>query len=281
MKKKIIIILILIVLTITLVAIPKSTYQKLFGNKVDEPVEKVYTNHQIVYVMNSERKLVGLKVGVDEIEEDQIVQKWNLLTTKANSLPDGYTSPINSESKMIDYQISNAILTFNLSEEFLESNGKFAVTSLAWTFCDDDIKEIVIVINNNIISKLNDYEFTRINKEICVNYEFESMFVYQTTTTTIIHYFDEYLLPVTYFHEESDQCSFMIEKILSSSLGNEEYDYKIEKESLVVNLGISDLLTKNELDSLVASIEYNLEVSNITINGIESVLYQSESIEEM
>ena len=34
MKKKIIIIIVLIVLTITLVAIPKSTYQKLFGNKI-------------------------------------------------------------------------------------------------------------------------------------------------------------------------------------------------------------------------------------------------------
>lgn len=281
MKKKIIIIIVLIVLTITLVAIPKSTYQKLFGNKIDEPVEKIYTNHQIVYVMNPEQKLVGLKVGVEEIEEDQIVQKWDLLTKESTNLPTGYKSPINIDTKMIDYQINNEILTFNLSEEFLESNGKFAISSLAWTFCDEDIKEIVVLINDNIISKLDDYEFTRINKEVCVNYEFESMFVYQTTTTTIIHHYDDYLIPVTYFHEDSDQCNFMIEKIISTNLLTEDYDYTLEKESLVVNLGISELLTKNELNSLVDSIKYNLSVSNIIINGIETVIYKSEAVDEL
>ena len=117
MKKKIIIILILIVLTITLVAIPKSTYQKLFGNnKIDDSINNIYETHQIVYVINSDQKLVGLKVGVSEIEEDQILQKWNLLTKESSNLPAGYVSPINQNTIMIDYQINNNILTLNLSE---------------------------------------------------------------------------------------------------------------------------------------------------------------------
>ena len=44
----------------------------------------------------------------------------------------------------------------------------------------EEIKEIVVVVNDNIINKLNDYSFNRINKEIGVNYVFENMFVYDS-----------------------------------------------------------------------------------------------------
>lgn len=280
MKKKIIVILLLIVLTVVLVSIPKETYQKLFGNKIDNPDEVIYEEHQIIYVINKDQKLVGLKVGVEKIEEDEIVQKWDLLTKNANSLPDGYVSPIDNKTTLIDYQINNLILTFNLSEDFLNSNGKFAIASLAWTFCEDDgIKEIVVVVNDSIITKLNDYSFNRINKEISVNYQFENMFVYDSVVTTIIHYYDDYIMPVTYFHSSTDECSYIIDKVLLENIGN-EVDYTLEETSVVVNLDITELLSQKELNSIVESLKYNFGVSSIVINGTESVLYTTESVDQ-
>ena len=280
MKKKIIVILLLIVLTVVLVSIPKETYQKLFGNKIDNPDEVIYEEHQIIYVINKDQKLVGLRVGVEKIEEDEIVQKWDLLTKNANSLPDGYVSPIDNKTTLIDYQINNLILTFNLSEDFLNSNGKFAIASLAWTFCEDDgIKEIVVVVNDSIITKLNDYSFNRINKEISVNYQFENMFVYDSVVTTIIHYYDDYIMPVTYFHSSTDECSYIIDKVLLENIGN-EVDYTLEETSVVVNLDITELLSQKELNSIVESLKYNFGVSSIVINGTESVLYTTESVDQ-
>lgn len=280
MKKKIIVILLLIVLTVVLVSIPKETYQKLFGNKIDNPDEVIYEEHQIIYVINKDQKLVGLKVGVEKIEEDEIVQKWDLLTKNANSLPDGYVSPIDNKTTLIDYQINNSILTFNLSEDFLNSNGKFAIASLAWTFCEDDgIKEIVVVVNDSIITKLNDYSFNRINKEISVNYQFENMFVYDSVVTTIIHYYDDYIMPVTYFHSSTDECSYIIDKVLLENIGN-EVDYTLEETLVVVNLDITELLSQKELNSIVESLKYNFGVSSIVINGTESVLYTTESVDQ-
>lgn len=282
MKKKIIVILILIILTIVLVSIPKETYQNLFGNKIEDPTDVIYEEHQIVYVINQEQKLVGLKVGVEKIEDDEIIQKWNLLTKDAGLLPVGYSSPIDNKASLIDYQINNSILTFNLSEEFLNSNGKFAIASLAWTFCEgEEIKEIVVVVNDNIINKLNDYSFNRINKEIGVNYEFENMFVYDSVVTTVIHYYNDYVMPVTYFHSSSDECSYIVEKVLEVGVtNNEKYDYKMENENVVVNLGFVEMLTEIELNSIVESLKYNFGVNNIVINGTESVLYQTESVDQ-
>ena len=54
----------------------------------------------------------------------------------------------------------------------------------------------------------------------------------------------------------------------------------MENENVVVNLGFVEMLTEIELNSIVESLKYNFGVNNIVINGTESVLYQTESVDQ-
>lgn len=265
------------VIAVVLMLIPKSTYEKIFG--VNEPTNKptVYDYYQVVYVIDTNERLVGLKVGVEAILEDQIRQKWDLLTENNKTLPVGYTSPI-SKASLNSYQIIDEVLNLDVSEEFLTSNGKLAISSLAWTFCneDDNIKEVIVNINGEKLTELKDYHFNKINKKIVANTEYETNFLYEAKYTTVIHYENDTIIPVTYFYLNTDECDYIVSKLFDEELCNsEEYDYLLSAEQIVINLGISGTINNNTLKALVDTLAYNYEAVQITINGLDNIIYKT------
>lgn len=277
-KKTIIIVLGCVVFVgIILLSIPKTAYEKLFGFNKDLIEEPGNDNrpYQVVYVLSEKDEFVGLKVKVDEIEKDQIVQKWNLLTSKVSTYPMGYYSPIETSTVLNDYEIYQDQLTLCLSEDFLNSDGKNAIASIAWTFCCDDIEKVVIKVNDQRVNKLQDYSFVEINKNISVNYIFETSYLYESDWSTIVYNKEDYYLPVTYFYKNIDETEFVASKLLSDEIiKNDAFTCEVKDGKFSLNLAVDTVLSTESIEEIAETVKLNFNVDSIEINNNVMMIYE-------
>ena len=274
MKKKIIIIVVLLAIALTLLLIPKSTYQKIFksGQNTDE---NSMSYSLLVYLEDSKNRVVGVNVKVPSLEDDEILQKWNLLTVNQSSLPESFKSSIPSDCELESYEVKENTLILNTSEEIYEANGRRALESIAWTFINDEIEDVCIYSDDRLVSNFQDYSFKKINKRIGINLSYETMYLYESNATTIIYQEDNMIVPVTYFHLEEDICDYIVMKTLEGvNVETDIYDYKIEDSVLTLDFVDASVLSLNQLTTLVESIGFNLSVNSLNINNNESVFYQ-------
>lgn len=278
MKKKIIIITLLLTIVITLICIPKTTYQKWFshGSKPNDdlqnPVSSIY---QTIFVVNDQQQLVGIKVPVSEIATDEIAQKWELLTSKMNQIPTGYSSPITPSTSLNKYEIKDQVLTLNVSNDITRSAGRLAIEAIAWTFCNDEIEEVILKTDGEVVKLINDYKFDKITKKMGTNFNYETSYLLEADYTTIVFYEDDYILPVTYFYNQTNKYDYMINKIFShNDILVTGYEYSLESDNLVIKLNNDIALSEDIKQTFEATIKLNFTVDSFTVNGQNTVLYE-------
>lgn len=275
MKKKIILVVAVLAILITLICIPKTTYQKWFGKTPNDNPVDTNKEYQTIFVVDEKNKLVGLKVPVEEIEEDQIAQKWNLLTSQMNKIPQGYSSPITPSTVLNDYKIEDNKLILNVSEDILRSSGRLAIESLAWTFCNDEIKEVVLRVDENVVNLISDYQFNKISKEIGTNFTYETSYLFEADYTTVVFYENDFILPVTYFYKDINEYDFMISKIFSeNNIELTDYTYTIDNENLVIQINDNITMSDSLKQTLEETVKLNFSVDAMTVNGVDTVLYE-------
>lgn len=272
MKKKIIIIVVSLMLVIAVCAliIPKNVYSKWFGK--DKNIEEVEKYNCLVYVQNEKNQIVGVNVEVDHLEDDEIKQKWDILTSQSNLIPTGYTSLVSSDVVLNDYIVEENVLKLNVSKE-IENANKLTLTTLVWTFVNDDIEELELYVDNNKVSEVSDYKISKLNKQMGINYTFETSYLFESNATTIVYQEDDYILPVTYFHLNSDICDYIVMKVLDEST-KDFYDYTLEDSILTIDFVDASILTANQIASISESVALNFEVSGLNINNNENIFYQ-------
>lgn len=287
MKSKIKIIILAFVLLLVGVAcaIPKTTYEKWFNNDKQEELNSNIET-KLVYVKNKNGLLVGLEVPVKEENEDEIIQKWNLLTVHSDNIPSGYSTTLNKNTSLDSYKINDYILELNVSSDITSSEGRTTVESLAWTFINDEIKEVKLFVDGLEVKEINNYLIRKIDKNIGVNLEYETNYLYEANATTLVYYEQDYILPVTYLHLEEDVCSYIVEKTYNMYQKDEEvwkYEYTLTEESLEVNFTEELEVEQRVLLTLSHSFDLNLDIVNLSINNSNSNLYQTvfgEIVEE-
>lgn len=276
MKKKLIFIILLGLLIAVLFLIPKDTYAKIFGkgNSQDDNIN-VSGEPILVYMCNDKNQIVGVNAYVASVEEDAISQKFDILTKKTGTFNDTYTTTINTNTSLVSYETENNILTLNLTEDFLNSEGRKTIEQMVWTFCDDEINELVINVNDQKINSLNGFNFDNITKDLGINITCETSYLFEANHTTIIEYLNECILPVTYFYLDMEACDFIVSKLFDSEIVVENgYDYVLSENSVIIDVSSNNLLSENLKKSLEATFNYNLNISNITVQGIDQVLLE-------
>ena len=280
MKKKIILVVAVLAILITLICIPKTTYQKWFGKTPNDNPVDTNKEYQTIFVVDEKNKLVGLKVPVEEIEEDQIAQKWNLLTSQMNKIPQGYSSPITPSTVLNDYKIEDNKLILNVSEDILRSSGRLAIESLAWTFFFFFIKEVVLRVDDNVVNLISDYQFNKISKEIGTNFTYETSYLFEADYTTVVFYENDFILPVTYFYKDINEYDFMISKIFSeNNIELTDYTYTIDNENLVIQINDNITMSDSLKQTLEETVKLNFSVDAMTVNGVDTVLYEKTFVE--
>lgn len=272
MKKKIIIVIVLLVIALIAIIIPKSTYQKWFGNKGND--ENNLTYNLLVYLEDNKNRVVGVSVPVDKIEEDQIRQKWELLTINSANLPENYKSSLPNDAILESYELVENELKIYTTEAIKNANGRKAMESIAWTFIDENIEYVSIYVDEEIIDTFGEYQFKQINKRNGINLNYETLYLYESNATTMIYYEEEMIVPVTYFHLEEDVCSYIIMKALEENTDVENCNYTFEESVLTLDFVDASLLTTNQITTIVESVEFNLDVDSLNINNNENIFYQ-------
>ena len=270
MKKRIIIIVgcILGVVLLTALLIPKRVYQKWFNK--DEQNETGY--NILVYVKNNKNQIVGINVPVANLEEDQIRQKWDIMTKNANILPDGFTSALSSDLVLNEYVIENGKLKLNVSDN-ITNQTKQSLEAMVWTFVDDDIEELELYVGDELVSEVTDWSIRKLNKQMGVNFTYETLYLHESTATTVVYQEDNYILPVTYFHLSDDVCDYIVMKILDN-VDNSTYEYTLTDSVLTIDFVDASILTTNQIASISESVALNFELNSLNINNNENVFYQ-------
>lgn len=273
----------LFVVIVLALSIPKDVYQKLFTSSditIDNSDQDLGPK-KLVYVFNKDNELVGINLSVDE-NDDEIVQKWDLLTKKINTYPVGYYSAIETTSTLLKYEICQNVLTLNLSNDFLNSDGKNAIASIAWTFCQGDIEEVSIIVDGNKINKLKDYQFTKANKSINVNYLYETSYLFEANFVTIIHNSDNLIKPVTYFFKDEEPIDFIVSMMFDDfeNLDEKEYSYEYKDKEFILNLLSDSVINPDDINLFKTTMLLNFDLDSITINNSVMTIYEEDFIKE-
>lgn len=283
-KIKVIIIVFILLLVGIACAIPKTTYEKWFNGDKDNNNQNIET--KLIYVKNNEGLLVGLEVPIKEKNDDEIIQKWNLLTIHSDNIPSGYASALNKNTSLESYNIKGTVLELNVSSDITSSDGRKTAETLAWTFINDEINEVKLFVGGVEVKEINSYLIQKIDKKMGINLEYETSYLFEANSTTIVYYEENFILPVTYFHLESDVCSYIVEKTYDKFSQQEEvwnYEYTLSEESLEVNFLEDVEVEQKVLLTLSNSFNINLDIINLSINNASNNLYQAvfgEIIEE-
>ncbi|MBR6516579.1 MAG: GerMN domain-containing protein [Bacilli bacterium] len=274
MKKKIILIIFLAILIAILFIIPKDTYKKIFGKHDDEVINVEDYEKIFVYMNNEDDKLIGVNAYVYSLEEDLIRQKFDVLTMQTGIFNEDYDTTINTFTKLIDYNVDGNVLELNLSSEFLNSESRNTIEQLVWTYCDDEISELRVSVENEPINNLNGFYFDKLDKNIGINLTLETSYLFESTATTIIEYKNDQVIPVTYLYTDCNECDYIVSKLLQDIYYNKEYDYEVKSNSIIIDVGIEYELNDDLKKSIEDTIKYNLNINNIKIMGLESVLLE-------
>ena len=275
MKKKIIFIIFLVILIVVLFLIPKETYRKIFGKNDEIPSNnELYEEKILVYMCNESDNLIGTYAYVSSIEEDIISQKFDILTKKTGAFKENYDTAVNTMASLISYECNEDVLTLNVSNEFLESEGRKTLEQMVWTFCDDNINEIELLVDGEEINSLNGFYFDKLTLNMGINLTCETNFMFEANTTTVIEYVGEVIKPVTYVYKDIDECDFIVSKLFSDIYNNKEYDYVLSSDSIIIDLAVDDALTENMKKSIVETIQYNMNINNIQVQGLNQVLLE-------
>lgn len=275
MKKKIIIIGILVLIAMLAIILPKTLFKNLFNK--DNQNENTTVYNVLVYVQDTNNRLVGLNVGVTELEEDVIRQKWDLLTSKSNQLPENYKSLIPANTVLNEYSIENNCLNLNVSSEIKDGIGRKTVETIAWTFINDEIECVKLLVEGVEVNTIGDYSYKQINKQMGINLNYETMHIFEANFTTVLYQEDNYLLPVTYFHLNDDITDFIVMKALEQAdlgLSQEVYNYTLENNVLTIDFVDASILSNNQIATIAESIAFNLPVNSLNINNNENLFYQ-------
>ncbi len=270
MKKRIIIIVacVLGVVLLTALLIPKRVYQKWFNN--DEPIESGY--NILVYVKNNKNQVVGINVPVVNLEEDQIRQKWDIMTKNSNVLPEGFTSALSNDLVLNEYVIEDEKLKLSVSENINEQTRQ-GLEAMVWTFVNDEIDELELYVDDELVSEVTDWKINKLDKQMGVNYSYETLYLHESTATTIVYQEDDFILPVTYFHLNEDVCDYIVMKILDN-VDSSVYDYTLTDSVLTIDFVDASILSTNQIASISESVALNFELSSLNINNNENIFYQ-------
>ena len=256
-----------------------------------ETTTGLYTNN--IYLLNSDNYLVKNKIILDSNNlEDKIKKIISNLTISNNTkFSNGLKSYIPKNTRLLNINKNNKIITLNFSKEFLNvkvTNEKQVISGLVYSILDlDEIEGISILIEN---SPLENYPNTNeelpsiLDKSIGINKEY-NLSSRKNISKTIVYYIDRigeynYYVPVTkYLNDDRDKIKIIVDELTTSYIyennlmsflnGNAKLiDYK-EQENIMV-LNFNNYLydnKKNILDEVLYSLSYSV-FDNYDVNQV-------------
>ncbi len=276
MKKKIIVIVAMLVLAFVVFALANQKMFNLFEKADPKPVS--YDNYTLLYVLNDHNQLVGIKVGTNGVIEDEVKHKWNILTYDYQKLPKGYKSPIYVSTSLVDYKTDNHVMTMNLTDDFLYSEGRAVLECLVYNFCNDEVEALALTINGEPLNMFESMNFTNLTKDIGCNLVFEAEDLFNSDDLTMIYHYEDYLLPVTYYYDCSETDFDKIAYLVCKAMLVDEYastidftgliSYETTTDTISFTINYDTPLSTAVINTLKDSVSVNYDFKEVLLNGV-------------
>ncbi len=200
-----------------------------FNSKDDEIKKEVVleTNkiYHRVYLLSSDDYVIPLTFKMNQrlTIQEEIIEVFSLLKTNTKAGNEYLRGYIPVDTKLLNIDLNNEILTLNMSNEFnnyTETNEVKMLESMVHTFLDfDGVSELKLQVDGSSLSSFpkNNLIFpTSLNKSIGINRLTYTEDVSLKTRTVVFysHSYDnkEYMIPVSLYSNESEQVSAFISK---------------------------------------------------------------------
>lgn len=238
------------------------------NSKNDDDIKKeviLETNkiYHRVYLLSSDDYVVPLSFKMNQrlTIQEEIIEVFSLLKTNTKAGNDYLRGYIPVDTKLLNIELNEEILTLNMSNEFnnyTEKNEVKMLESLVHTFLDfDGVSQLKLQVDGKSLSTFpnNNLVFpTILNNDIGLNRLNYTEDVSSKTRTVVFynHTYDskQYMIPVSLYSEESEQVSAFI--------SNTKYLPSI-------STGLKKISTYNSLDYEIAPL-INEEGIFISVN---------------
>ena len=257
------------------------------------------SNLKSVYLMDKYNYVSKLKVPINQTELlEMIKEKINYLIIGNDSklnIPEGFRGIIPSDTKILDLNLENDILTINFSKEILSVNEKdeeHMIEAIVFTITEfEKISKVRIYVEGKAltelpISKKKIPELLDRNFGINKIYDFKSL---NDLTQTIVYYVnvindETYYTPVTKVDNDTrDKVTLVIEELksniiyqtnLSSYLSEAAVLDKYEVEGDKIILLFNDKIFDQNSNSILEEVEYTISMSLMDNLGVKEVVFR-------
>lgn len=176
-----------------------------FSVQVIDQKEEEY-NSYFIYLLKG-KQIEEVEVKVSENQENINLYLFELFTSKSNSLPFNYKTPI-TPSTLVQYIVAeDTKLTILVSDDFNRNLTQEAFYCLMWTYYMQGYLEVEIIVLNDKIYLLN------INDYLMINPIKETLY-YDSKITTLFIPTDNGYIPITYFHQSNNICQYIFSKLV-------------------------------------------------------------------
>lgn len=280
------------------------------SSNINQTLSYTEPNKSTIYLLDSSNMVSRTKTITKDDKGDIITKAKNivesLIINSDNSKynPSGFKALIPENTRINSISFDNNILKINFNEIFLKvdkNNEDKMLEALIYSLTEiDDVKGIMIFINNDLLDKLpnsNKKLPDILDRSYGINkvYEFDDI---KNTTKTTIYYLSEYednkyYTPVTFITNDSEnKIEIIIEKLKTSPINQtnlmsylassaELLDYEITEST--VNLTFNNYIF-NEFNenSILEEVKYTIGLSIKDNFDVDTVVFNvnDEKIED-
>lgn len=272
-----------IVLVMLLLYIIPSNKEEIDLNK-NQKLEYIYPNDlEAIYLLDNNNYLSRTKISVSNKNEltkaADLIELLTIDGKKKDIIPNGFNSLLPPNTKVLDLNLKDSILTINFSKEFLNIKKEYEeklIESLTYTLTSiNGIDKISIYVEAkkldtlpNSGTKLPEY----LDKNYGINKKYELTSLKDIDSYTIYYVFnynDEvYYTPVTKYinNENQDKVRIIIDELSTSLLSETNLMSYLDANVKLLDYEITDKVIKLNFNDLI--------LSDITNNLIlEEVMY--------
>lgn len=191
--------------------------------KKEVVIETNMTYHRL-YLISEDDLIVPLTLKMEQrlTVQEEIIEVFSLLKVDSKLTNNHLRGYIPNETKLLNINLTNNVLTLNMSEEFLnyqETNEIKMLESLVHTFLDfENVDELNLLINNNELNSLPKNNTTIpnvLNRNIGIN-RLSYLEDITNKTSSVVFYRrqygnKDYMVPMSLYKDNIEQVSFFIE----------------------------------------------------------------------
>lgn len=163
-----------------------------------------------IYLLNEENLFEEISVTVDNDIDDLVTYIFELYTSKSNSLPLGYYTPINVSTTLCNLSYDEEVINLIISDDIYRSISSKSYYGLVWSYYSLGFEEINITTLSGKTESLKFKDYNKINLVIENTQSFASL-------TTIFYPTTNGACPISYLHNSTDHVNYIIEKMFFSN----------------------------------------------------------------